>query len=75
LTSKGLRETIVVLLDHRTVRRVGAGVVDQNVDAAERLEGQVDAAAGLVFVHGVRGDANGAAGDLGGRLVGGLLLA
>ena len=59
-----LREAGVVLVDHRAERGVGAGVVDQDVDAAEALAGEFDAAAGGVLVGRVGTDADGLAGDL-----------
>ena len=65
----------MVLLDQRSEGGVGAGIVDENVDAAELFQGQVDTAPGLVFVHRVRGHADRTAANVGCRLVGRLLLA
>lgn len=65
----------MILLDQRTVRRVGAGVIDQDVDAAEALERQVDTASGGVLVDSVGGHADHATAHLFGRGVGAFLLA
>ena len=71
---KNLGEPSVILLDQRAVCRVGAGVVDQDVDAAEAVKCQVDAAFGSILLDGVGGHADRAAADLFGRGVGAFLL-
>jgi hypothetical protein len=70
-----LGEARVILVDQRAVRRVGAGVADQDVQAAEPLDRERDTPPRRVLVGGVRLESGGVAGDLLGRLVGGLLLA
>ena len=57
----------MVLVDQRAVRRVGAGVVDQDVDAAEAVEGQFDTVPRGVLVDRVGGNTDGVASNLLGR--------
>lgn len=64
----------MVLGDHRPEGGVGARVVDENVDAAEPVEGQLDAAPSLVLLHRVRTDTDGSPGNHRGGRVSGFLL-
>src|SRR5690606_417891 len=69
-----LGEPRVLLLHERAERGVGAGVVDEDVDATEQLEGLLQAGAGRLLVGHVGADADRALADLGGgRLRVGLL--
>jgi hypothetical protein len=54
----------VILFDQRAVCRIGAGVVDQDVDAAEVVECQVNAAFGGIFFDRMGADAQGLLTDL-----------
>lgn len=73
LTSKILAKPGVVLLEQRTVSRVGSGVVDQDVNAAEALEGEVHTTPGGILVDRVCTNAQGAVADLCSSLVGSFL--
>ncbi|AEJ47728.1 hypothetical protein CCDC5079_2538 [Mycobacterium tuberculosis CCDC5079] len=68
-----LGEAGVVLLEQRTVSRVGSGVVDQDVNAAEALEGEVHTTPGGILVDRVCTNAQGAVADLCSSLVGSFL--
>ncbi len=70
---EGFDEPDVVLVDERTERRVGTGIVDQDVDAAESFQRQVDAPRGSLFVDSVRGDTQSVAFHFGRCGVGGVL--
>ena len=72
---KSLGEPGVILVDQRTVSRVGAGVVDQDVDAAEAFERQFDAVFGGILVDGVRRHSDCTPADVLGRRVGAVLFA
>ncbi len=65
----------MVLLDQRTVGRVGSRVVDQDVHAAEALEREVDAPSRGLLIDRVSADAHRPLTHLSGGGVGGLLLA
>ena len=65
----------MVLVNQRAERGVGSGVVDQDVQAAEPLHRQLDAALRRLLVDGVGGHADRVAGDLSRGCVRRLLLA